>query len=70
MDTKDLRKELNEVKGMIQDVNYQVQELRKIIRRAFNSDEKLPLFKHYEHPWYKHIREGSLDDRVSKPGPE
>tara|TARA_Y100001970_G_C14161715_1_gene818937 strand:- start:1196 stop:1408 length:213 start_codon:yes stop_codon:yes gene_type:complete len=70
MDTKDLRKELNEVKGMIQDVNYQVQELRKIIRRAFNSDEKLPMFQHYEHPWYKHIREGSLDDRVGEPKSE
>ena len=70
MDTEYLKKELEEVKGMIRDVSYQVQELRKIVRRAFNSDEKLPMFQHYEHPWYKHIREGSLDDRVSKPDPE
>ena len=70
MDTKDLREELNEVKGMIQDVNYQVQELRKIVGRAFNSDEKLPLFKHYEHPWYKHIRERSIDDRAGEQDPE
>tara|TARA_Y100001963_G_scaffold57670_1_gene80688 strand:+ start:702 stop:914 length:213 start_codon:yes stop_codon:yes gene_type:complete len=70
MDTKDLRKELNEVKRMIQDVNNQVSELREIIGRAFNSDEKLPVFQHYEHPWYTHIREGSLDDRVGEPESE
>tara|TARA_B100000945_G_scaffold272716_1_gene235312 strand:+ start:18 stop:230 length:213 start_codon:yes stop_codon:yes gene_type:complete len=70
MDTKDLRTELNEVKRMIQDVNYQVQELREIIGRAFNSDEKLPVSQHYEHPWYTHIREGSLDDRVGEPESE
>ena len=70
MNTKDLREELNEVKGMIQDVNNQVQELREIIGRAFNSDEKLPVSQHYEHPWYTHIREGSLDERVSEPTKE
>ena len=70
MNTKDLREELNEVKGMIQDVNDQVSELREIIRRAFNSDEKLPVSQHYEHPWDTHIRKGSLDDRVSEPTEE
>jgi len=70
MDTKDLREELNEVKGMIKDVNYQMQELREIIGRAFDSDEKLPVSQHYEHPWYKHIRERSIDDRAGEQDPE
>ena len=70
MDTKDLREELNEVKGMIKDVNYQMQELREIIGRAFDSDEKLPVSQHYEHPWDKYLRERSIDDRVGESDPE
>jgi len=61
MNTKDLIKELEEVKGMIRDVSYQVQELRQTITGTSIPDEELSMPESYEHPWYKHIREGSLN---------
>ena len=61
MNTKDLIKELEEVKGMIRDVSYQVQELRQTITGTSIPDEELSMSESYEHPWYKHIREGSLN---------
>ena len=61
MDTEYLKKELEEVKGMIRDVSYQVQELRQTISGTSISDEELSVSKHYEHPWYKYQREGSVD---------
>ena len=65
MNTKDLKQELEEVKGLIRDVSYQVQELRQTITGTPIPDEELPMPESYEHPWYKHIREGSLDGRDS-----
>ena len=65
MNTKDLKQELEEVKGLIRDVSYQVQELRQTITGTPIPDEELSMPESYEHPWDKHIREGSLDDRDS-----
>jgi len=52
-----IRKELEEIKGMIEDVSNQVQELREAIGESSNKDEELPVPELYEHPWYKYKRE-------------
>ena len=52
-----IRNELEEIKGMIEDVKNQVQELREGIRGAPNSTEELSVREFYEHPWYKYKRE-------------
>ena len=52
-----IRKELDDIKGMIQDVKDQMQELREGIRGAPNSTKELPVRESYEHPWYKYKRE-------------
>lgn len=52
-----IRKELEEIKGMIEDVSNQVQELREAIRESSNEDQELPVPELYEHPWYKYKRE-------------
>ena len=52
-----LRKELDEIKGMVEDVINQMQELREAVRGSPDQDEKLPVREFYEHPWYKYKRE-------------
>jgi hypothetical protein len=52
-----LRKELDEIKGMIENVSNQMQELREAVRGSPDQDEELPVRELYEHPWYKYKRE-------------
>ena len=49
-----IREELEELKGMIRDVNYQMQELRDSIRGAPNENKVLQMREFYEHPWWKY----------------
>ena len=49
-----IRKELDDIKGMIQDVNYQMQELRESIRGAPIPATKLPMPQPYVHPWWEY----------------
>jgi archaellum component FlaC len=49
-----IREELEELKRMIGNVNYQMQELRESIRGAPITTEKLPVPEPYVHPWWKH----------------
>ena len=64
MKSEKIREELNEIKlelafirGMMTNVNYQMQELREAIRESSNKDEELRVRELYEHPWYKYKRE-------------
>ena len=52
-----IRRELDEIKRMIGDVNNQMQELREATRGAPNENKELPVREFYEHPWYKYKRE-------------
>jgi len=52
-----IRKELCDIKGMIEDVKNQVQELREGIRSTSNTTQELSVREPYEHPWYKYKRE-------------
>ena len=63
MKSEKIREELNEIKlelafirGMMTNVNYQMQELREAIRESSNKDEELRVRELYEHPWYKYKR--------------
>lgn len=64
MKSEKVKEELNEIKlelayirGMMTNVNYQMQELREAIRESSNKDEELRVRELYEHPWYKYKRE-------------
>ena len=64
MKSEKIREEFNEIKlelafirGMMTNVNYQMQELREAIRESSNKDEELRVRELYEHPWYKYKRE-------------
>ena len=54
---QDIHEELEQIKGMLSNVNYQMQELREAIRESSNKDEELRVRELYEHPWYKYKRE-------------
>ena len=67
MKSEKIREEFNEIKlelafirGMMTNVNYQMQELREAIRESSNKDEELRVSEPYEHPWDQHIREGLI----------
>jgi archaellum component FlaC len=49
-----IRKELDDIKGMIENVNNQMQELRSAIRGAPNENKVLQMRESYQHPWWKH----------------
>jgi hypothetical protein len=64
MDKQKIKDQLNEIKtelaymrGMLQNVSNQMQELRENSRVSSNQDKKLPVRELYEHPWYKYKRE-------------
>jgi len=54
---QDIHEELEELKGLINYVNHQVQELRESIARTPITTEMLPMCKPYEHPWWKYQRD-------------
>lgn len=49
--------ELAYIRGMLENVNNQMQELRQTIRESSDQNTQLPLRESYEHPWYKYKRE-------------
>jgi hypothetical protein len=53
-----IRKELDNIKGMIENVNYQMQELREAIRGAPITTEMLSVPQPYVHPWWQYQRCG------------
>ena len=54
-----IRKELDDIKGMIRNVSDQMQELRKAIRGAPLSTQVLPMSEPYIHPWWEYQWAGS-----------
>jgi hypothetical protein len=58
-----IRKELDDIKGMLENVNDQMQELRKSIRGAPISVTQLPMSQPYIHPWWKHQWTGLVPSR-------
>lgn len=55
-----IRKELDLIKGMVENVSNQMQELREAIRGAPITTEMLPVSQPYVHPWWEHQRAGSI----------
>ena len=53
----DIRHELAYIRGMLENVSHQMQELRENSRVSSYQDKKLPVRELYEHPWYKYKRE-------------
>lgn len=66
----ELRNELAYIRGMLENVSHQMQELRESIGVTSNENEVLRMSKSYEHPWHQHIRKGSISNRDSIEFPE
>ncbi|CAF34226.1 hypothetical protein S-PM2d161 [Synechococcus phage S-PM2] len=58
-----IRKELDDIKGMIENVNNQMQELQQSIRGTSFSAPMLSVPQPYEHPWWQYQRPGSYPCR-------
>jgi len=54
---KEIENELAYIRGMLQNVSNQMQELRDDIRGAPHKTEELRVRELYEHPWYKYKRQ-------------
>jgi len=54
---KEIEKELAYIRGMLQNVSNQMQELRDDIRGTPHQTEELRVRELYEHPWYKYKRQ-------------
>jgi hypothetical protein len=52
-----IESELKEIKGMLNNVNNQMQELREAIRGAPITTEIMPMPEPYVHPWWKYQRD-------------
>ena len=73
MKSEKIKEELNDIKielaymrGMLENVSNQMQELRDAIGESSNKNEKLPVSQLYEHPWYKYKREQLIISGVSE----
>jgi len=60
---QDIHEELEELKGMIRDVSYQMQELREAIRGAPLPTQMLSVQQPYVHPWWEYQRNGLVPCR-------
>jgi hypothetical protein len=58
-----IRKKLDDIEGMIKDVNYQMQELREAIRGAPLSTPELPVSEPNQYSWWPHQRSGPISSR-------
>ena len=66
----DIHKELAYIRGMLQNVSNQMQELRDNIRGAPHQTEELRVRELYEHPWYEYKRQELVASRDYYGGPE
>jgi hypothetical protein len=66
----ELHIELAYIRGMLENVSNQMQELRQGSGVTSNQDQMLRMSESYEHPWHQHIREGSIPGRTSVESPE
>ena len=66
----ELRNELAYIRGMLENVSNQVQELRESVGEPPNQNKVLRMSESYENPWHQHIREGSISDRTGVESPE
>ena len=64
---QDIHEELALIRVALDNVKYQMQELRESIRESSLQDQVLRVPEPYEHPWDQHIREGSVSsgDRIN-----
>ena len=60
---ENIHMELAYIRGMLENVGHQMQELQQTIRESSNKDEMLRVREHYEHPWYKYKRQELITDR-------
>lgn len=66
----ELRNELAYIRGMLENVSNQMQELRESIGGSSEQNQMLRMSESYEHPWHQHIREGSVPGRTCVESPE
>ncbi len=52
-----IKLELAYMRGLLENVSHQMQELREAAGITSNKDTSLPVRELYEHPWYKYKRE-------------
>ena len=57
---QDIHEELALIRLALDNVKYQMQELREAIRESSYQDKMLRMREPYEHPWYKHHGQGSV----------
>tara|TARA_B100001063_G_scaffold246780_1_gene287557 strand:+ start:71 stop:322 length:252 start_codon:yes stop_codon:yes gene_type:complete len=64
MKSEKIKEELNDIKlelaymrGMLENVSHQMQELREAAGIPPNENTSLPVRELYEHPWYKYKRD-------------
>jgi hypothetical protein len=48
---KEIHTELNKIERILEDVSYQMQELRESIRGTPITTQMLPMSQPYQHPW-------------------
>jgi hypothetical protein len=60
---EEIQSELNEIRRILNDVSYQMQELRKSIRGAPVTTQVLSMSEPYVHPWWQYQRLGSEPGR-------
>jgi hypothetical protein len=60
---EEIQSELKEIRRILKDVNYQMQELREGLRRTSFPAPMLPMPQPYEHPWWEYQRGGPVPSR-------
>ena len=60
---EEIQSELKEIRRILKDVNYQMQELREGLRRTSFPAPMLPMPQPYEHPWWEYQRGGPIPSR-------
>jgi len=57
---QDIHEELEEIKRILNNVSYQMQELQETIRRAPVPTPQLPMPQPYVHPWWQYQWPGPI----------
>lgn len=66
----ELHIELAYIRGMLENVSNQMQELRESFGVTSDEDQVLRVPESYEHPRHQHIRKKSIPDRTCIESPE